>query len=79
MEKNIIIAVISNNNLEYIKSTILQVQNFDNIDLLIIDDGSEYDILDEIKEYKSVKSIIHDEGLGYGACIASAVILVMIS
>jgi len=74
MEKSIIIAIISNNNLEFIKSTILQVQNFDNIDLLIIDDGSDYDILDEIKEFKFVKSIIHDEGLGYGACLSSAVI-----
>ena len=74
MEKSILIAIISNNNLEFIKSTILQVQNFDNIDLLIIDDGSDYDILDEIKEFKFVKSIIHDEGLGYGACLVSAII-----
>ena len=64
MEKNILISIISNNNLEFIKSAILEIQNFDKIDLLIIDDGSDYDILDEIKEFKFVKSIIHDEGLG---------------
>jgi dolichol-phosphate mannosyltransferase len=73
MEKSILITVISNNNLEFIKSAILEIQNFDKVDLLIIDDGSEYDILDEIKEFKFVKSIIHDEGLGLGACFASAV------
>lgn len=73
MEKSILITVISNNNLEFIKSAILEIQNFDKVDLLIIDDGSEYDILDEIKEFKFVKSIIHDEGLGFGACFASAV------
>lgn len=74
MEKNILISIISNNNLEFIKSAILEILNFDNIDLLIIDDGSEYDILNEIEEYKSVKSIIHDEGLGYGACLSSAIV-----
>ena len=74
MEKSILTAIISNNNLEFIKSAILEVQNFDNIDLLIIDDGSDYDILEEIKEFKFVKSIIHDEGLGYGACLVSAII-----
>lgn len=73
MEKSILITIISNNNLEFIKSAILEIQNFDKVDLLIIDDGSEYDILDEIKEFKFVKSIIHDEGLGFGACFASAV------
>lgn len=73
MEKSILITVISNNNLEFIKSAILEIQNFDKVDLLIIDDGSEYDILEEIKEFKFVKSIIHDEGLGFGACLASAV------
>ncbi len=73
MEKSILIAIISNNNLEFIKSAILEIQNLDKVDLLIIDDGSDYDILEEIKEFKFVKSIIHDESLGFGACLASAV------
>ncbi|HNX24235.1 MAG TPA: hypothetical protein PKG60_09305 [Spirochaetota bacterium] len=73
MEKSILITIISDNNLEFIKSAILEIQNFDKVDLLIIDDGSEYDILEEIKEFKFVKSIIHDEGLGFGACLASAI------
>lgn len=72
MEKTILIAVISNNNQEFIKNAILEIQNLDHTDLLIIDDGSDYDILEVISEFKSVKSIIHDEGLGYGACIATA-------
>ncbi len=74
MEKNILISLISNNNLEYIKGAILEIQNFDKVDLLIIDDGSDYDILEEISDYKFVKSIIHDEGLGYGACLSSAIV-----
>jgi len=74
MENNILIAVISNNNLEYIKSAILEIQNFEKVDLLIIDEGSDYDILDEIKDFKFIKSIIHDECLGYGACLTSAII-----
>lgn len=72
MEKKILIALISDNNLEFIKSAILQIQNFDKVDLLIVDDGSDYDLLDEIKEFKTVKSILHDEFLGYGACLYSA-------
>ncbi len=74
MEKSILISLISNNNLEFIKSAILDIQNFDQVDLLIIDDGSDYDILEEIADFKFVKSIIHDEGLGYGACLSSAII-----
>jgi len=74
MEKRILVTIVSNNNLEFIKSAILEIQNFDKIDLLIIDDGSDYDILEEIKEFEFVKSIIHDEGLGYGAFLASAMI-----
>mgnify|MGYP001419368343 CR=1 FL=1 len=73
MEKNILIAIISNNNLEFIKSAILEIQNFEKVDLLIIDEGSNYDILEEIKEFKFVKSIIDDESLGYGACLDSAI------
>ena len=72
MEKKILISIISNNNLEYIKNAILGIQNFDKVDLLVIDDGSDYDILELLSNFKSVKSIIHDEGLGFGACIASA-------
>ncbi len=73
MEKSILIAIISINNLEFIKSAILEIQNLDKVDLLIIDDGSDYDILEEIKEFKFAKSIIHDETLGFGACLASSV------
>lgn len=74
MEKKILISIISNNNLEYIKSAVLEIQNFEKIDLLIIDDGSEYDILEEMNEYKFVKIIMHNECLGYGTCLASAMI-----
>jgi hypothetical protein len=71
MNKRTLSAIISNNNLEYIKNAVLAIQNFDEIDILIIDEGSEYDILDELKEFNSVKVLLHDEYLGYGACFAS--------
>lgn len=73
MEKSILISIISYNNLEFVKKSILEVQNFESIDLLIIDDGSDYDILDELKEFKFVKVIIHDDYLGYGSCLSSAI------
>lgn len=73
MEKDILITVISGDNLEFIKNAILEIQNFEKADLLIIDDGSEYDILEEIKEFRSVKCIVRDESSGIGACISSAI------
>jgi glycosyltransferase involved in cell wall biosynthesis len=73
MEKSTLVTIISNNNLEFIKSAILEIQNFGKLELLIIDDGSDYDILEEIKDFKFVKSIMHDESLGYGACLSTAI------
>jgi hypothetical protein len=74
MDKNILIAIISENNLEYIRKAILEIQNLEKVDLLIIDDGSDYDIFEEIKEFKFVKCISHNEPSGYGACLAAAFI-----
>ena len=72
MENNILIAIISNNNLEYIIKAILEIQNLEKADILIIDDGSDYDIFDEISEYKFVKCISHYDHSGYGACLSAA-------
>jgi hypothetical protein len=71
MNKKILAAIISNNNLEYIKNAVLAIQNFDVADILIIDEASDYNILDELKAFNSVKALIHGEKLGYGACFAS--------
>jgi len=71
MNKKILAAIISYNNLEYIKNAVLEIQNFDEADILIIDEASDYDIIDELKEFNSIKVLIHDEPLGYGACFAS--------
>jgi len=71
MNKKFLAAIISNNNIEYIKNAVLAIQNFDKADILIIDEASDYNIQDELREFNSVKALIHDEELGYGACVAS--------
>ena len=48
--KKHLICIISDNNIEFVKKAIPEIQNVDDADLLIIDDGSDYDIIDEIKE-----------------------------
>jgi len=71
MNKKILTAIISQNNLEYIKNAVLEIQNFDVTDILVIDEASGYNIIDELKEFNSIKVFLHDEELGYGACLAS--------
>ena len=71
MNKKFLVVIISNNNIEYIKNAVLAIQNFDAADILIIDEASDYNVLDELKEFHSVKILLHDENLGYGACVAS--------
>jgi hypothetical protein len=71
MNKKVLAAIISYNNFEYIKNAVLAIQNFDETDILIIDEGSDYDILDELKEFNSVKILLRDEKSGYGVCLAS--------
>jgi len=73
MDKSILITIISYNNLEFIKSAVLEILNFEKADLLIIDDGSDSALWDEIQEFKTVKSILHDQSSGYGACFATAI------
>ena len=55
MQNNILITIMSDNNLEYIKKAILEIQNLDKADLLIIDDGSDYDILDRFWNKKEIE------------------------
>lgn len=69
MNNKSIIAIISFNNIEFIKNAVIEIQNFENVDLLVIDDGSDYNIIDELKDYKFVKIITNEEILGYGACL----------
>jgi hypothetical protein len=71
MNKKILAAVISHNNLEYIKNAVLEIQNFGEADILIVDEASDYDIIDELKDFESIKVLSHEEQLGYGACFAS--------
>ena len=71
--KKTLIMLISDNNLEFINRGILETGNIEEADLLIIDEASEYDILEEIAEHKSVKCILHTLPLGYGACIVESI------
>jgi len=71
--KKTLIMLISDNNLEFINRGILEIGNIEEADLLIIDEASEYDILEEIAEHKSVKCILHTLPLGYGACIVESI------
>ena len=72
MAKKILILVVSDNNLEAVKKAIIEIDNIDNTDLLIVDDGSAYDIMKVISKYPKVKCIKHEQGQGYGSCIDSA-------
>lgn len=74
MDNNVLIAIISENNLEYVIKAILEIQNLGKADLLIIDDSSEYNIFDEINDYKFVKCISYNDYAGYGACLSDAFI-----
>lgn len=71
--KKTLIMIISENNLEAVNRSIPEIGNMDNTDLLIIDEASEYDLLEEIEEHKSVKCILHPLPLGFGACFAEAI------
>ncbi|HPS56507.1 MAG TPA: glycosyltransferase [Spirochaetota bacterium] len=72
MTKKILIMIVSDNNLEAVKKAIIQIDNVDNTDLLIVDDGSTYDILKIISKYPKVKCIKHEFKLGYGSCVDAA-------
>lgn len=72
MSKKILITIISDNNIESVKKAILEIDNVDNADLLIVDDGSSYDIMNVISKYKKVKCIQFELSQGYGACIDAA-------
>lgn len=68
-----LIMVISDNNLESVNRAILEIENTGKADLLVIDEASEYDIIEELTEFKSVKCIVHDLPLGYGSSMAEAI------
>jgi len=70
--KKYLISIVSYNNIEFVKKAIPEIENVDDADLLIIDDGSEYDIIEEISDYKFAKCIIHEAPLGYGTCLDAA-------
>ncbi len=72
MEKKILVFLISSNNIEYLKNAIIEIDNMENTDLLIIDEGSDYNIAEEVSDYKSVKIISYEQPSGYGSYLSSA-------
>lgn len=72
MSKKTLIMIISDNNIESIKRSILEIDNVDNADLLIVDEGSDYDIMKIISKFPKVKCIKHEMKQGYGSCIDAA-------
>jgi hypothetical protein len=68
----ILIMIISDNNLESVNRAILEVENMGNADLLIIDEASQYNIIDELGDNKAVKCIAHDIHQGYGSSLNEA-------
>jgi dolichol-phosphate mannosyltransferase len=68
----ILIMIISDNNLESVNRAILEVENMDTADLLIIDEASQYNIIEELAENKTVKCIVHDINQGYGSSLTEA-------
>ncbi len=67
-----LIMVISDNNLESVNRAILEVENMENADLLIIDEASQYNIIEELGDNKAVKCIVHDIPQGYGSSLNEA-------
>lgn len=72
MTKKVLITIVSDNNLEAVKKAIIEIDNVDNTDLLIVDDGSDYDIMKVISKHRKVKCIKHEFQQGYGSCIDAA-------
>lgn len=71
--KKTLVMVISENNLEAVTRTIHEIGNMDNTDLLIIDEASDYDLIEELKDHKSVKCILHPIPQGFGTSFAEAI------
>lgn len=67
-----LIMIISDNNLESVNRTIPEVENMENADLLIIDEASEYNLIEELGENRKVKCIVHDVHQGYGSTLNEA-------
>lgn len=72
MPKKTLILIISDNNGEAVKKGIVEIDNVENADLLVIDDGSNYDIMKLVRRYKKVKCIRFEMNQGYGACVDAA-------
>jgi len=73
MEKNFLITTISNNNIEFIKDIISKSELIENSEILIIDDESDYDIIEELHEFGKVKCIKNEKKLGIGGCLNTAI------
>jgi predicted methyltransferase MtxX (methanogen marker protein 4) len=55
MQKEFLIALISDNNINNISKALGILENLKDADTIVIDNGSSYNLIDEIEDYKSTK------------------------
>jgi len=69
MQKEFLIILISDNNIDNIKKALGVLEGLKDADTLVVDNGSNYDLIDEISDYKSAKCILVETQMGYGECL----------
>jgi len=72
MQKEFLIALISDNNINNISKALGILENLKDADTIVIDNGSSYNLIDEIEDYKSTKCILVETQMGYGECFFAA-------
>ncbi len=72
MEKEFLIILLSDNNINNIKKALSILENIPYAETLIVDNGSEYDLINEISDYKFAKCILVETQMGYGECLFAA-------
>jgi len=69
--KEILIVVPLYNNASIVSDVVTALSAVDDADILCIDDGSDDDTFEMMKEFKPVTCIRHEQALGYGAVVQS--------
>ena len=72
MQKEFLVALISDNNINNINKALGILENLKDVDTIVIDNGSSYNLIDEIEDYKFAKCILVETQMGYGECFFAA-------
>lgn len=70
MNQTIIIIPVYN-NASLIRDVVGRISAVENADILFVDDGSEDDTFEQMKDFKGVRCIRHEEIQGYGSAVQS--------